>query len=245
MGLTSLLLVRHGESSANVAASDAEHAGAETIDLSHRDADVPLTDTGRSQAAAVGDWLRALPDDRFPTSVLCSPYRRAATTAEIALENQRLALPVLTDERLRDRELGIIDGLTTTGVEARLPEEAARRRHLGKFYYRPPGGESWADVALRVRSLFRDIDHPAYGERMLVVSHDAVITLVRYLSDHLSETDVLALARSTPLLNASISVLDRQEDGSWAVAEYNSVTHLEQSEAPVTEHTGDRDAFPH
>ncbi|RNE56652.1 histidine phosphatase family protein [Cryobacterium tepidiphilum] len=245
MGLTSLLLVRHGESSANVAATAAERTGAEVIDLSHRDADVPLTDTGQSQAVAVGDWLRSLPDDRFPTSVLSSPYRRAASTAQIALENQRVALPVQTDERLRDRELGIIDGLTTTGVETRLPQEAARRRHLGKFYYRPPGGESWADVALRVRSLFRDVDHPAYGERMLVVSHDAVITLVRYLCEHLTETDVLALARATPLLNASVSILDRRDDGSWAVSDYNSVAHLEQSETPVTAHTGNRDAFPH
>lgn len=245
MGLTSLLLVRHGESTANVAATAAEHARSEVIDLSYRDADVPLTDVGQRQAAAVGDWLRALPDDRFPTSVLTSPYVRAASTARIALENQRLVLPVQTDERLRDRELGIIDGLTTAGVEARLPQEAGRRRHLGKFYYRPPGGESWADVALRVRSLFRDIDLPGHGERMLVVSHDAVITLVRYLCEHLSEADVLALARATPLLNASISILDRQQDGRWAVTEYNSVGHLEESEAPVTAHTGHRDAFPH
>jgi len=51
------------------------------------------------------------------------------------------------------RELGIMDLLTTAGLEAKLPEEAARRRWLGNFHHRPPGGESGADLALRVRAL--------------------------------------------------------------------------------------------
>ena len=43
--------------------------------------------------------------------------------------------------------------MTRSGIREQYPEEAQRRDLLGKFYYRPPGGESWADVALRVRSL--------------------------------------------------------------------------------------------
>ncbi|MCU1442932.1 MAG: Phosphoglycerate mutase [Cryobacterium sp.] len=246
MGAHELLLIRHGESTANVAASAAQVAGAELVDAPLRDADVPLTQVGIDQAIAVGDWLRSLPDEEFPAMVWCSPYLRAAETARIASESQRAELPVHVDERLRDRELGILDTLTTVGVESRLPTEAARRRRLGKFYYRPPGGESWADVALRVRSVLAEIDREEYGGRILVVSHDAVISLVRYVCENLSEAEVLSLARSAPLLNASVSRLVRPSGtGVWAVEDYNSVEHLQESGARVTTHTGDRDAFPH
>ena len=73
------------------------------------------------------------------------------------------------DERLRDRELGILDRLTSAGVEARFLEEGERRRWLGKFYYRPPGGESWADVVLRLRSLLADLDREHPGQEVLLV----------------------------------------------------------------------------
>ena len=43
--------------------------------------------------------------------------------------------------------------MTGAGIREQYPDEAQRRDLLGKFYYRPPGGESWADVALRIRSL--------------------------------------------------------------------------------------------
>ncbi len=67
-------------------------------------------------------------------------------------------MKVLTDERLRDRELGILDRLTRLGVKTRYPDEAERRLWLGKLYYRPPGGESWADVALRLRSILDELN---------------------------------------------------------------------------------------
>jgi broad specificity phosphatase PhoE len=245
MGARELLLVRHGESTANVAASAAEATGAELIDAPLRDADVPLTDIGMEQAEAVATWLRTLPDDEFPDSVWCSPYLRAAETARIAAGAQRRELPVYADERLRDRELGILDTLTTVGVEARWPDEAVRRRRLGKFYYRPPGGESWADVALRLRSVLADVDRRDHAARVLLVSHDAVITLVRYICEGLSEADVLRLAKSTPILNASVTRLVRPGGaGPWRVELYNSVDHLQESGTRVTAHAGNRDAQP-
>jgi broad specificity phosphatase PhoE len=245
VGVTSLLLVRHGESTANVAASAAEAERAEVIDAPLRDADVPLSQVGVEQASAVGAWLRALPDDQVPHSVWASPYLRAADTARLAIESQRTPLPLLTDERLRDRELGVLDTLTTVGVETRLPLEAARKRRLGKYYYRPPGGESWVDVALRLRFLLADLDRVEDGRRLLVFTHDAVIVLLRSVCQGLSEADTLALGRSTPLRNASISRLVRPGgSGPWTVDVYNSVDHLRDLGAPVTAHPGDRDVYP-
>lgn len=245
-GVAQLMLVRHGESVGNVAATQAERAGLEIIDLETRDADTPLSSRGVEQAEALGTWLRDQPQGEGPEVVWCSPYVRAVQTATIATQTAGSTLALHLDERLRDRELGILDLLTTTGVDARYPAEAARRRHLGKFYYRPPGGESWADLALRVRAFLSDLDRARGGGRVLVVAHDAVIMTVRYVCESLVEKDVLDLARRTPVRNAAVTRLVRTSAGApWTLAAFNEDDHLEREGAPVTTHAGDRDAFPH
>ncbi|KQR16096.1 histidine phosphatase family protein [Cellulomonas sp. Leaf334] len=245
-GVAQLILVRHGESVGNVAATAAERAGLDVIHLETRDADTPLSARGADQAQALGAWLRDQAESTAPEVVWCSPYARAVQTATIALEAAGSRLAVRVDERLRDRELGILDLLTTTGVEARYPAEAARRRHLGKFYYRPPGGESWADLALRLRGVLSDLDRVERGRRVLVVAHDAVIMTVRYVCESLVEQQVLDLARHTPVRNAAVTRLVRSSAGApWTLAAFNEDDHLAREGAPVTTHAGDRDAFPH
>lgn len=244
-GALELTLVRHGESVGNVAASRAAAAGAEVIDVDVRDADVPLTDTGQQQATAFGRSLAELDGQAAPESVWCSPYLRARQTARTALDTAGLELPFRVDERIRDRELGILDLLTGAGVAARFPEEARRRRWLGKFYYRPPGGESWADVALRLRSLLADIDRLESGRRVLVVAHDAVILLFRYVCEGMDEEQLLQLAGTASVGNASVTRLTRPSGlGLWTAADFNRREHLREHGASVTEHGSDTAAAP-
>jgi broad specificity phosphatase PhoE len=231
-GATALVLARHGESVGNLAAARAEQAGADELELATRDADTPLSDRGVEQAGALGAWLRT---QARPDVVWCSPYVRARQTAELALTSADLGLAPRLDDRLRDRELGVLDRLTTTGVRRRFPEEDARRAGLGKLYYRPPGGESWADVALRLRSWFADVA-PADGERLLVVTHDAVISLAVYVLTGLSEAEVLELGRHG-VRNASVTTLVR-ERGAWRLVTFDDVDHVAASDAPVTRHPG-------
>ncbi|MEZ2389548.1 histidine phosphatase family protein [bacterium RCC_150] len=239
------MLVRHGESQGNVAASNAALSGAEVIDVPARDADVDLSKIGYEQASALGRSLAGLPASRRPDAVWCSPYARARRTAEIAVAAAGWDVPILMDERLRDRELGILDMLTATGVELRFPEEARRRRWLGKFYYRPPGGESWADVVLRLRTILPGLDQPTGPKRLLLVSHDAVIMLFRYLLDGLSEQQLLELAAGTTILNASLTRYVRPEGvGLWALESFNVAEHLMEQGVTLTEHGSDADVRP-
>jgi broad specificity phosphatase PhoE len=240
IGVSELLLVRHGESEGNVAAAAAHEAGAEEIDVPARDPDVRLSDLGRQQAAAVGQCLRRMEAAHRPDVVACSPYLRARETAMLVGRTAGLELAEIVDERLRDRELGVLDRLTGRGVEARYPEEHARRLWQGKFYHRPAGGESWADVVLRLRSWLTDVDVALPGQRVLVVSHDVVIALLRYVCCGLEEHEVLELARTTPLHNAAVSRYVRDADGRWHVTAYDDVTHLRAAGLPVTEHPGER-----
>jgi broad specificity phosphatase PhoE len=148
-GPREFVLVRHAESRGNVANQAAHDRAANQLDLEVRDADMPLSDLGVRQARALGEHLDGLPAERRPTRIFSSPYTRALDTARAAAG--RTDLPVEVDERLRERELGVLDGVTASGIQHLHPDEAARREWLGKFYYRPPSGESWCDVLHRVR----------------------------------------------------------------------------------------------
>lgn len=244
MGAVELILVRHGESMGNVANAVALGARAEVIEVERRDADVPLSTVGVEQARALGASMASW--EQPPESVWCSPYTRALQTAQTALQYAGSSLPLRVDERLRDRELGVLDLLTSYGVEARFPTEAVRRRWLGKFYYRPPGGESWADVALRLRSVMRDVDTDDEGRRVLVVAHDAIVLLFRYVCEGLSEEQLLSITENAAVRNASITRLIRPTgSGLWTAAQFNVDEHLRESGTPVTEHAGARDDLPH
>lgn len=235
-----LVLVRHGESEGNVAAAAAHAAGAEQIVLTQRDPDVPLSAVGVDQATALGSGLAPLLGDAV--AVWSSHYQRAVQTAQVALAAAGAQLPIVADERLRDRELGVLDLLTDEGVASRFPLEAQRRQWWGKFYHRPPGGESWTDVALRLRSFLAELPAATDAERVVLVVHDAIVMLIRYLLEGLDEHTVLQLEAAEPVRNASITVLRREAERLWRLERSNDVSHLEQRGAPVTEHGGEPDA---
>jgi probable phosphoglycerate mutase len=241
-GPKALWLVRHGESLGNLADAQAHEQGSGRLVLDVRDPDVPLSPNGESQADALGAWLAALPADEQPTTVLSSPFTRATSTAQRAVEQSGLDLTIRYDERLRERDFGAFDGMTRDGIRAEFPDEARRRDLLGKFYYRPPGGESWADVALRVRSLLATEALRHDGERLMCVSHQAVIMVFRYVLEELSEQQLLEIDRGDQIANTSVTRYELSDDGRFQLVGFNGVDHLDtdahdhrDADAPVTE----------
>jgi 2,3-bisphosphoglycerate-dependent phosphoglycerate mutase len=200
---TQLWLVRHGQSEGNVARDLAHRRNAEILDIAQRDMDVPLSQLGRQQSQALGRWLAT--QDEQPDVVIASPYVRALQTAELVASAAGLDCQICLDERLREREFGVLDLLTRRGIESRFPIEAERRRRLGKFYHRPPGGESWVDVALRIRSMRDSLGREHMDSRVLLVTHEVVIVIWRYLLDNLDEARTLALSRDHPIGNCSLT----------------------------------------
>jgi len=237
----SIWLVRHGESAGNVARDHAEDHGLPMIDIALRDMDVPLSSRGEHQARALGAWLAGEPASRRPTCTLSSPYVRAQTTARLVLETSGCdarQIDIEVDERLREREFGILDRLTRPGIEARHPEQAAARAFLGKFYHRPPGGESWADVALRLRSVLDSIGRQYAGERLLVVTHQVVILVFRYLLERLSEAQLLAIDREADIANCAITVFEYDatagRHGGMSLRRWNDASAVLAAGEPVT-----------
>jgi broad specificity phosphatase PhoE len=236
-----LWVVRHGQSAGNVARDAAEAGGLHLIDIATRDVDVPLSPLGVRQSRSVGRWFGGLPANERPTVVLCSPYVRARQTAEhlIAAAGGAVAAPVLRlDERLREKEFGILDRLTLAGIRHHHPDLADQRAHVGKFYFRPPGGESWCDVILRLRGVLDTLALEHAGERVLIVGHQVIALCMRYLLEGLDEAAILAIDARGDVPNCGISSyrLDEQMPGRGRLrAELVNVSApVEEEGTPVT-----------
>lgn len=228
-----LWLVRHGESAGNVAHQRAYDTEASVIDVDLRDMDVPLSDLGTQQARAFGRWLAHSPEQ--PTVVLTSPYVRAVETARLALETARLDVPSRTDERLRDRDFGVLDRLTRRGIEERHPEQAQLRSRLGKFYHRPPGGEAWTDVLLRLRSVLSSLREEHRDDHVMVVAHDVVVLCFRYLLEDLDERSVLRLSHESEVANCSLTAYDEGRLDCFNVVAPLTDEHAAVTREPTTD----------
>jgi broad specificity phosphatase PhoE len=235
-----LWIVRHGESAGNVARDTAHKRGLALIDIRVRDVDVPLSPLGMKQARALGGWFASLPAAERPEVVLSSPYLRARNTAEAIRSEGGLGpefKELVVDERLREKEFGILDRLTRLGIEQRHPELAASRQLVGKFYFRPPAGESWCDVILRLRSVLDTISLHYSGKRVLIVAHQVVVLCMRYLLENLDEARILAIDAEGDVANCAITeygLEGRSDAAALRLDKYNFVAPLEEAQAPVT-----------
>jgi probable phosphoglycerate mutase len=234
-------IVRHGESAGNVARDAAHEAGLARIDIAERDVDVPLSDRGRRQAVALGRWFAQMPESERPNVVLTSPYLRAQqTVAGIRQEGgvAREAPANFVDERLREKELGLLDRLTRTGIEELHPEQADLRARLGKFYYRPTCGESWCDVILRLRGAMDTVSLHHAEKRVLIVAHQVVVLCLRYLLENMTEADILGIDAEGDVLNCAVTEYAYRAEagtiGRLHLERFNFVAPMEQGGAPVT-----------
>jgi len=236
-----LWIVRHGQSAGNVARDAAQKAGLATIDIAMRDVDVPLSDLGHEQARALGRWYAALSEAEKPEVVLSSPYVRARQTAKAICEAGGVtdsARQPIVDERLREREFGVLDRLTTAGVREKFPDLAEHRALLGKFYHRAPGGESWADVILRLRSALDTISLHHADRRVLIVCHQVVVLCLRYILEELDEAQILTIDSEGDVVNCGVCEYDFEPDDAKAcvprLVRYNFAAPLIKEAAPVT-----------
>ena len=234
-------VVRHGESAGNVARDAAEAAGLAVIDIPTRDVDVPLSPLGERQAAALGQWFGKMSPKEWPNVVLVSPYIRARETATRVLEVAGINhqdITYVVDERLREKEFGIFDRLTRLGIQQKYPDQAEARTVLGKFYHRPPGGESWCDVILRLRNVIDTITRDYRRERVLIVAHQVIVLCFRYLLERMTEEEILAIDHAQEVANCSVTAYEFAPNlgkrGKLALCHFNFVAPLEESGAEVT-----------
>jgi 2,3-bisphosphoglycerate-dependent phosphoglycerate mutase len=200
--VTRVILVRHGQTAWNDGARFQGHL------------DSPLTDTGIQQAEALG---RRLASEQI-AAIYSSDLGRALQTAEIIA--RRTKLSVKSDARLRERSLGIFEGLTRTEVPNRFPEEWQRYISRDPDYIVPGGQSARGHFAAGLECLEELIERHR-GERIIVVTHGG---LVQGMFRHVTGVPFEA-ARRFSLQNAAYNVL--QHDGrEWSVVTWGDVAHF-------------------
>ena len=199
-----LIVVRHGETKANLAGRWQGHG------------DSPLTEAGIAQAEAVARRLKGC---RF-SKLYSSDLGRALQTAQIIAD--QTGHEIVLDRRLRERHLGIFQGLTKTEMAARYPEAWHLYRTSGHDYV-IPGGESARQRFERAVSCLEEIasNHP--GETVVVVTHGGVLNgLLRRTLDIPLESP-----RRFRIWNGGINIF-LFEDGIWHLGTWGDISHLNQ-----------------
>ncbi len=173
----------------------------------------PLNEHGKQQAEALGRFVRHIGLSALYTSDL----ERALQTAQAVAA--QLPFKPVPDERLRERAVGLWQGLTVHEMAAWYPEELAlllkdRERYI------IPGGESRVDVRKRMRGAFEDFTKRDTGETIGILSHTAAIKL---LLDEIVPTKEV---EDFDLGNTSVTTI-RRNGGGWELVAADDLTHLE------------------
>ncbi|SNR66749.1 bifunctional RNase H/acid phosphatase [Blastococcus mobilis] len=176
--------------------------------------DLPLSRTGRAEAAAAGVRAKGLGIE----VVVASPLRRTRETAELVAG--ALDLPVTFDEDLVELDFGDLEGLTFD--EGRAKHPLAARRFLDDVTVAAPGGESVADVSARVARARRRMLSQHEGRTVLVVSHVTPIKLL--LAAGLGVGD--EVVHRMFLDAASLCTVAWSSDGRASVRLVNDTSHL-------------------
>jgi probable phosphoglycerate mutase len=200
---TRLLLVRHG---ATTLSAEDRFAGA---------TDIPLSDDGRAQAAALAERLR---DDPI-SAIYCSPMRRTLETASIIAAPHQLA--PISRPALREIDHGHWEGLTRQDVESRFKDEYARWEE-DPFSSAPSGGECGVDVMARALPIVRAIVEAHHGQQVVVVSHKATIRLV---ISSLLGFDARGYRDRLDQAPACLNVLDFKDSVRARLMLFNDVSH--------------------
>ena len=199
---TEIILIRHGETEWN---SQKRMQGHSNSDLSS---------VGQAQIQALGQWMKNVPFDH----IYSSDSLRAKQTAEAITQFSGHELKI--DLRLREKNLGVFEGLTSEEARERHPEVFRLFKTAGSKYVIDEGEstQQLQDRALEIVDEIR-IKHPE--ERVLLVTHGGFIRVVMKHSLGLSlETPTRFLIRNT-------GVFRLVWEDKWIVSQMGGVSHLE------------------
>ncbi len=202
MQRTHVIIVRHGETEWNIKGIRQGHL------------DSRLTAKGMAQAKALAARLGR---EKF-IALYSSDLGRAMETArEIASVTGH---EIVADTRLRERHLGIFQGLNADEISARFPEERRLMRTEGpKFII--PGGESMVQQVQRNIACLNELAEKHRGEQIVVVTHGGVVS---GFFRHTLEISLEA-PRRFEFVNAGLNVFAREE-GNWLLLTWGDVSHL-------------------
>ncbi|KAA3616128.1 MAG: histidine phosphatase family protein [Calditrichaeota bacterium] len=208
---TQLIVVRHGQTEWNA------------VDRFQGHLDTNLSDLGEKQAKALASRIK----DFQVEAIYSSDLKRAHSTAKPIAE--KLELSITTDERLRERHMGIFQGLTFAEIAQKFPSDYKKFMTWDPDYIIPQG-ESARQKHDRTMACFNEIADDNLGKEILVVSHGGTIDA---LFRHALELK-LSQPRKYKNFNASINRFFRLDD-TWMLATWGEISHMLDHGLPISQ----------
>jgi probable phosphoglycerate mutase len=203
---TTIIAVRHGETLWNKIEKQQGHLNSD------------LTELGIRQAQAMTRGLKGLAIDYFYSSDL----GRAVQTSLIL--SQAIGMKFKQDNRLRERNLGILQGLTKSEFEIKYPDDALKLAS-GDPDYQIPDGESIRERYTRCISFVEELSLKHSGKTILIVAHGGV--LMSFF--HKALEIPLGSPRKYSLFNGSINIFSLSENSNWRLEIWGDISHMRDS----------------
>jgi len=202
------VLVRHGETEWNFAGKIQGHT------------DVPLSETGWAQAAAVAEALSGMTMD----AVFSSDLKRASETAHQITDGR--GIEIRFTDKLRELNYGAWEGLSEDDVMRKFPEEYSTWRQ-GRPSFAAPGGETWFQLMERVRSFVQETAARVTNGNILLVGHGGSIRAlgVSLLGFPVEACGIMSVSK------AGISIID-WDGTSVSLVVWNDTSHYRKIHGP-------------
>jgi broad specificity phosphatase PhoE len=219
-----LILVRHGESEGNFAnARDRSGQSVPKRFLNRHPSNWRLTARGQRQAKAAGAWLRKHGPKSYRRYYV-STYNRAVETAGLlGLPNAQWT----TESRLRERDMGKFSDLPSERA-LKYPEELKERSRDG-FHWRPPSGESFTDLEVRLNLMLDKLSRKCDGETAIIVCHGEIMWTMIYLLEGLTPAEFRKVNRKGHIENCEIihyTRMDPRRGSDLMASSFRWVRHI-------------------
>ena len=216
-----LILLRHGQSEGNLTRKNFEETGSEHFFsdefLGLHESQYMLTDLGIRQAKQAGEWLHNNGFDKFDRYYVSNNTRAMQTAAHLDLPDASW----YQDFNLRERDGGLFNVIPPSKRDSDYQDQQ-KFYHTQPFLFRPPQGESIADVTQRINKVLDTLSRECDGKRVIATCHGHVMRTFRIMLERM------------PLIKANEYLIGQEQ---WARVPNCSIIHYTRQLPETTEMT--------
>lgn len=216
--MTKVYLIRHGKTQWNL---ESRYQGA--------NGDSPLLKDSYREIELLASSLQRIPFEHAYTS----PLKRARVTAQALLNHLNPEIPLTIDSRLKEFNLGKMEGMHFEDVVAKWPEVLKNfRHHPDKYDESLVEGESFLEVIARFRAAIEEYCRQYPNGNILVISHGAALNAA---INALIGTPLAHLKDRGGLSNTSTTILTTNDDRHFELEKWNDTSYLHKSKVDPTD----------
>ena len=180
-----LFLVRHGQSEGNLVRKKFEESGDESFFsdefLGLHESQYALTDTGITQAKKAGQWFLEKDLTVFDRMLVSNNVRAMQTAAYLNFSHANWMI----DFNLRERDGGLFNAIAPSKKDLHYGDQQ-KFYNTQPFLYRPPQGESMADVCQRIKIVLDTLARECDGKNVIIVCHGHVMRTFKIILERMS-----------------------------------------------------------